>query len=89
VSYFLIASSFFASSFYSIRYTNIDLKNDVDGKAIRAELGDIIGRTSVPAIWIKQQYIGGCNDGGPTNGGIVALLNNGQLDAMLQQAGAM
>jgi glutaredoxin 3 len=57
--------------------------------AIRAELGSMIGRTSVPAIWIQQQYIGGCNDGGPNNGGINALNENGQLDQLLQQAGVL
>ena len=71
------------------RYTNIDLRKDPDGPAIRAELGALVGRTSVPAIWIQQQYIGGCNDGGPNNGGIVALQNSNQLDAMLQGAGAL
>jgi glutaredoxin 3 len=71
------------------KYTNIDLRNDSDGKAIRAELGTLIGRTSVPAIFINQQYVGGCNDGGPNNGGIVSLQQNGQLDSMLQQAGAI
>jgi glutaredoxin 3 len=71
------------------RYTNIDLRKDPDGPAIRAELGALVGRTSVPAIWIQQQFIGGCNDGGPTNGGIVALQNSNQLDTMLQAAGAI
>jgi glutaredoxin 3 len=73
------------------RYTNIDLRNDPDGKAIRVELGNMIGRTSVPAIFINQQYIGGCNDGGPYNngGGIVALQQSQQLDTLLQQAGAI
>jgi glutaredoxin 3 len=72
------------------RYTNIDLRKDVsDGMAIRAELGKMIGRTSVPAIWIQQQYIGGCNDGGPNNIGIRGLNDNGQLDVMLQKAGVL
>lgn len=71
------------------RYTNIDLRKDPDGPAIRAELGNLVGRTSVPAIWIQQQFIGGCNDGGPNNGGIVALQNSNQLDAMLKAAGAI
>ncbi len=33
------------------RYTVIELDQEADGKAIRAELGEIVGRTSVPAIW--------------------------------------
>ena len=72
------------------RYTNIDLRKDVtDGMAIRAELGTMIGRTSVPAIWIQQQYLGGCNDGGPNNSGISGLNDNGQLDELLRKAGVM
>lgn len=58
-----------------IKYIAIELdKDNENGKAIRAELGEMIGRTSVPAIWIKQQYIGGCNDGGPNNGGLVQYI---------------
>ena len=73
-----------------LRYTNIDLRKDVtDGMAIRAELGTMIGRTSVPAIWIQQQYLGGCNDGGPNNSGISGLNDNGQLDELLRKAGVM
>ncbi len=33
------------------KYTVVELDKVADGKAIRAELGEIIGRTSVPAIW--------------------------------------
>ena len=50
----------------------VELDEVRDGKAIRAEMADLIGRTSVPAIWIGGEFIGGCNDG-PTKdrGGIV------------------
>jgi glutaredoxin 3 len=58
-----------------------------DGMGIRAEMGDLIGRTSVPAIWIDQVFIGGCNDG--PLGGIVSLDDKGELDSMLKAAGAM
>ena len=60
-----------------------------NGPAIRAELGTLIGRTSVPAIWIQQEYIGGCNDGGSHGGGINALNDNGRLNELLRQAGVM
>lgn len=69
------------------KYTVVELDQDSDGKAIRAELGDIIGRTSVPAIWINQQFVGGCNDG--PMGGIVALDESGKLDGLLKSAGAI
>jgi glutaredoxin 3 len=70
-------------------YTVVELDQDVDGKAMRAELGEIIGRTSVPAIWINQVFIGGCNDGGPDGGGIVQLQQKGRLVGMLNGAGAL
>lgn len=33
------------------------------GKAIRAELAKMTGRSSVPNIWIAGESVGGCNDG--------------------------
>ena len=33
------------------RYTVIELDKESDGKAVRAEMGQMLGRTSVPAIW--------------------------------------
>lgn len=65
----------------------VELDQDVDGKAIRAVMGETLGRTSVPAIWINGQFIGGCNDG-PLDGGkgLVQLDESGQLDALLRAA---
>lgn len=65
----------------------MDLTKDPDGKAIRSEMGELLGRTSVPAIWIKGEFIGGCNDG--PMGGIVTLNESGKLNAMLASAGAI
>ena len=61
-----------------------------DGKAIRAEMGTMLGRTSVPAIWINGVFIGGCNDG-PTSeyNGINNLNSRNKLDGMLKSAGAI
>lgn len=69
------------------KYTVVELDADPDGKAIRAEMGDIIGRTSVPAIWIGQEFVGGCNDG--PLGGVVKLNDEGKLDALLKKVGAI
>jgi len=69
------------------KYTVVELDKEEDGKAIRAEMGDMLGRTSVPAIWIKGTYIGGCNDG--PLGGINTLNSNKELDGMLKSARAM
>ena len=67
----------------------MELDQEADGKAIRAEMGDMLGRTSVPAIWIQGEFIGGCNDGPAQYGGINNLNSSGQLDGMLKAAGAM
>ncbi len=60
-----------------------------DGKAIRAEMFDVIGRSSVPAIWIGGEFIGGCNDGPAEFGGINTLKENGKLNPLLQSAGLL
>jgi glutaredoxin 3 len=69
------------------KYTVVELDKQEDGKAIRAEMGDMLGRTSVPAIWIETQFVGGCNDG--PMGGVNGLEREGRLDAMLRAAGAI
>jgi glutaredoxin len=63
----------------------VECDEDPDGNAIRAELGQRTGRTSMPSIWIRGAgYIGGCNDGP----GIVPLNREGKLAGMLDAAGA-
>jgi len=56
-----------------------------EGKALRAQLGVMTGRTSVPNIWIAGEGIGGCNDGP----GIMTLEKEGKLDGMLKAAGVL
>lgn len=67
-----------------MEYKVVELDQDPDGKAIRAVMGERLGRTSVPAIWIGGEFIGGCNDG--PMGGLVSLDESGKLDAMLAKA---
>jgi glutaredoxin-related protein len=50
-------------------------------------MAGVIGRTSVPAIWIGGEFIRGCNDG--QRGGIVTMNENGELDSMLSKVGAI
>ncbi|GAX24567.1 hypothetical protein FisN_4Hh086 [Fistulifera solaris] len=71
----------------SANYTVVELNEDPAGTAIRAELFDLVGRSSVPAIWIGGEFIGGCNDG--PMGGIVQLQEQGKLDDMLKNVGAI
>jgi glutaredoxin 3 len=70
-----------------VAYDVLELNVEEDGQAIRAEMAGVIGRTSVPAVWIGGEFIGGCNDG--PFGGIVAMNENGELDSMLSKVGAI
>lgn len=63
-------------------YKVVELDIVPDGKPLRAEMANIVGRTSVPAIWIGGQFIGGCNDG--PRGGIVKLDESGDLLPLLE-----
>lgn len=65
----------------------LDLLPGNEGNEIRAELGRMTKRTSVPSIFIGGEYIGGCNDGNP---GLLPLAreNDGKrLNEMLENAG--
>ncbi|EEC49360.1 predicted protein, partial [Phaeodactylum tricornutum CCAP 1055/1] len=42
------------------KYVAVELDMDPEGKAIRAEMGELLGRTSVPAVWIDGKFVGGC-----------------------------
>ena len=46
-------------------------------------MAGLVGRTSVPAIWVATEYIGGCNDGGA--GGLMPLSRSGELDTFLSK----
>ena len=69
------------------KYTIIELDQAPDGKAIRAVMASMVGRTSVPAIWIGGTFVGGCNDG--PMGGVASLNNSGQLKDLLAGVGAL
>lgn len=69
-----------------MKYTALELDVVEDGKALRSELGAMVGRTSVPAIWIDGAFVGGCNDG--PMGGLMTLEREGRLDSLLAAATA-
>jgi glutaredoxin 3 len=71
------------------RFAAVEIDGRPDGKAIKAELARRTGRTSVPQVWIKGEYVGGCNDGPRPGYGIVPLAASGQLAGMLKAAGAL
>lgn len=68
---------------------NLSLDDD-KGKALRAELGKLVGRTAVPFIFIDGKYVGGY-DGGTSEEapGIMDLAFKGTLIPKLQAAGAL
>uniref|UniRef100_A0A7S2SKC0 Glutaredoxin domain-containing protein n=1 Tax=Rhizochromulina marina TaxID=1034831 RepID=A0A7S2SKC0_9STRA len=53
----------------------------LDG-ATRSVLASKTGQTSVPQVFVKSQFIGGCNDGGL--GGTLPLLANGTIKEMME-----
>jgi len=64
----------------------LDMLPGNEGNEIRAELGRMTKRTSVPSIFIGGEYIGGCNDGP----GLLPLAreNGGDgLNTLLKKAG--
>lgn len=67
-----------------ISYSAVEL-DELDGNRgneIRSMLGRKTGRTSVPAIWVNKEFVGGCNDGP----GLLTLASNGKLDNMLKSS---
>ena len=60
----------------------IEFKDVEVTDAQKAELKALTGKTSVPQVFVKGQFIGGCNDGGL--GGTVPLLKSGKLQEMLK-----
>lgn len=65
-----------------VEYVSVELDElpGNEGNEIRAVLGKLTGRTSVPSIFVKGRFVGGCNDGSP---GLFPLVERGELDAML------
>jgi len=66
-------------------FTVVELDEDVDGAALRAQLGRRTGRTSVPSVWVGSEYLGGMNDGP----GLGPLDAAGALDPKLRAVGAI
>jgi len=72
---------------YGAKYTVVELNEAQDGYAIRAELAERTGRTSVPALYVGGAFVGGCNDGGM--GGVMTLDKAGTLKPLLAEAGCL
>ena len=65
----------------------MELNEVPDGYPLRAELAELTGRRSVPALYVGGAFVGGCNDGGM--GGVVSLERDGKLQPLLAAAGAL
>lgn len=67
-------------------YATVELDTlGAEGHALRAELGKRTGRTSVPAVFVGGQCLGGYGDGP----GVGPLAEQGKLGPLLQAAGAL
>ena len=66
----------------ALKEAGIEFKDVEVTDAQKAELREWTGKTSVPQVFVKGQFIGGCNDGGL--GGTVPLLKSGKLQEMLK-----
>lgn len=49
----------------------------------RDELAKATNSSSVPSIWIKGKFVGGCNDGPENWMGITKILRNNKMDEFL------
>ena len=56
----------------------------VDIDAYRDELKSVTGVSSAPSVWVRGEYIGGCNDGPKDWHGVIPMLKNGTFQAMLK-----
>lgn len=69
-------------------FTLVELDEDEDGgTAVREALAARTGRTSVPAVFVGGEFVGGANDGGL--GGALTLHKQGKLAPLLREAGAL
>jgi len=59
--------------------TKIEAPKD---SALRNELAEKVGETSVPQVWVKGQHVGGCNNGGM--GGVLPLLKKGKIKELME-----
>ena len=63
-----------------IEHRVVDLEDEADGDAIHSAVKDVVGRTSVPQVFINGQSLGGCDD-------LKAAKSSGDLAGLLETAG--
>jgi glutaredoxin 3 len=52
--------------------------------AQRSALQQLTGQSSIPNIWVKGTFIGGCNDGPESWMGLMKMVRSGKLQQMLE-----
>merc|ERR1712151_281046 len=68
------------SSLTEAGYTPTVVEADEDMKSVLMEK---CGSRSVPKVFVKRNFVGGCNDGGM--GGVVPLLANGKIKDLMER----
>ena len=66
-----------------VKYREVDYDDMDDGEAVRREIASRYAQRSVPAVFVKGKFVGGCNDGPEPWMGALKLLSNGGLREML------
>ena len=66
-----------------VAHVEIDYDELDDGDAVRSEIVRRHKQRSVPAVFVKGKFVGGCNDGPEPWMGALKILRNGELANML------
>jgi|TARA_B110000977_G_scaffold68367_1_gene92762 glutaredoxin 3 len=66
-----------------VAFTEVSFDGLAEGDAVRSEIRSRHKATSVPAVFVKGKFVGGCNDGPEPWMGALKLLANGGLQEML------
>lgn len=71
-----------------VGYNEVDYDDCDDGEAVRAEIRATHKQRSVPAVFVKGKFVGGCNDGPEPWMGVLPLLNSGKLTEWIRNGAA-
>jgi glutaredoxin 3 len=72
-----------AQAISALKATGREFKVIEASSSQRNELKGLTGVTSVPSVWVKGKFVGGCNDGPESWMGIKKLIANNKLDDLL------
>ena len=51
----------------------------------KAALRSQTGKGSAPHVWVKGEYVGGCNDGTESWHGVLPMIKSGKLQQMMEE----